>query len=223
MSYADTVTLLLCFFVLFFNESKLGSHEELTELETQIKEVVAENKALEVELENVKIKDETKEKRVIDLMQVVKESLSSQKIENFELSKSSQSVSIRLGEKGFFNESSFKVLPKGRTALKTIADSLKDMDELFTVHVEGHTDSKPVSPSAYYFSNLGLSSLRASNAAELLISHGVERGRVQAIGFGDSKPVAVDRVIASAGKKVKYIEENSIQNRRIEVRLVYTN
>ena len=69
--------------------------------------------------------------------------------------------------------------------IKALADFMKQYPQTSTV-VEGHTDS--VGSDAY---NQGLSERRASAVREVLVNqYGVESGRVQAVGYGESRPVA---------------------------------
>ena len=206
MSYADTVTLLLCFFVIFFSESKYGQDSD----EQQVAE-------FESKVENVEVVDQTKDLNKLKIE--LEARLNKQNLKDFKVIQTDKDISIRLNEKGFFNLGSFKVLPKGNEALSKVSKSLQNMGEDFLIHIEGHTDSKPVRASSFYSSNLGLSSLRASNAAEVLVSLGLKPTHIRAIGFGDAKPVSVDRVIASTGE-VSYFEDRTQQNRRIEIRLL---
>jgi outer membrane protein OmpA-like peptidoglycan-associated protein len=57
-----------------------------------------------------------------------------------------------------------------------------------TVVIEGHTDS--VGPADY---NLRLSDSRANSVRGALVERGVESGRMEAIGYGESKPIASNR------------------------------
>ncbi len=62
---------------------------------------------------------------------------------------------------------------------------MKQYPQTSTV-VEGHTDS--VGTDAY---NQGLSERRAGAVRDVLVNqYGVESGRVQAVGYGESRPVA---------------------------------
>ena len=56
------------------------------------------------------------------------------------------------------------------------------------VNIEGHTDS--VGPADY---NLRLSDARANSVREALIERGVDSSRLEAIGYGESKPIASNR------------------------------
>ena len=71
------------------------------------------------------------------------------------------------------------------------------------IRVAGHTDS--TGPEAY---NQGLSERRARSVAEYLASKGVERTRLQSVGYGESQPVA------SNGTR-----DGRALNRRVELNL----
>lgn len=69
--------------------------------------------------------------------------------------------------------------------IKNLADFMNQYPQTTTV-VEGHTDS--VGTDAY---NQGLSERRASSVRDVLVNqYGVESGRVQSVGYGESRPVA---------------------------------
>ena len=213
MSYADTVTLLLCFFVIFFSESKYGqdsTQEAIVTVEPEVQAKVSEQ-AVEIDKQL---------KSLTTLKYELEARLEKESLKDFEVIQSEKDISIRLNERGFFKLGSFKVLPTGQEKLRKIALSLKNMQEDFMIHVEGHTDSRPVNSSSFYSSNLGLSSLRASSAAEFLISRGLIANKVRAVGFGESQPLSIDRTIASDSGHVTYFEEKARLNRRIEIRLL---
>ncbi len=81
----------------------------------------------------------------------------------------------------------------GKTTLKSASDSLldevaavmKDHPEVKRVVVEGHTDSKGGKAK-----NLKLSKGRAEVVRAYLVEKGVEPGRLEAKGFGASRPIA---------------------------------
>ncbi len=72
------------------------------------------------------------------------------------------------------------------------------------VSVDGHTDA--VGTDEY---NLRLSLRRAQAVLDYLVRHGVERGRLESRGFGESRPVASNDT-----------DEGRAQNRRVELRVV---
>jgi outer membrane protein OmpA-like peptidoglycan-associated protein len=75
-------------------------------------------------------------------------------------------------------------------------------DPNLAVDIEGHTDW--VGSDAY---NLRLSQRRAQAVVEWLIAHGIARERLQAVGKGESQPVATNQT--AAGRQL---------NRRVEIR-----
>lgn len=86
--------------------------------------------------------------------------------------------------------------------LDGVADVLKEYNKT-TLVVSGHTDN--VGRDDY---NMKLSQDRASSVAQYLISRGVAGGRIKAVGYGKSMPVADNST-----------ENGRAQNRRVEVRI----
>ncbi len=94
-----------------------------------------------------------------------------------------QVVRVELDVKFDFDKS--KVKPESYADIENLADFMKQFPQTSTV-VEGHTDS--VGTDAY---NQKLSERRASAVRDVLINqYGVEAARVNAAGYGESRPVA---------------------------------
>jgi outer membrane protein OmpA-like peptidoglycan-associated protein len=81
---------------------------------------------------------------------------------------------------------------------------LKTHPDVARVQVEGHTDS---TGSARL--NTTLSQARAESVVAYLAAHGVERGRLEARGFGPSRPLATN--VTRTGREA---------NRRVEFRVL---
>nr|WP_315595953.1 type VI secretion system protein TssL, long form [uncultured Cupriavidus sp.] len=77
------------------------------------------------------------------------------------------------------------------------------------VTVVGHSDNIPVR-GARFSSNQTLSEARALTVGEYLASHGVTAGRLQAMGKGDTEPLASNRTMADRAR-----------NRRVEIIVTY--
>ena len=74
------------------------------------------------------------------------------------------------------------------------------------VAVEGHTDNQPIKYSGWA-SNAALSEARAQAVADYLAEHhGVDRGRITAVGYGDERPIASNDALGERQK-----------NRRVEI------
>ncbi|OZB34914.1 MAG: hypothetical protein B7X51_00170 [Pseudomonas sp. 34-62-33] len=94
-----------------------------------------------------------------------------------------EAVRVELDVKFDFDKAQVKQESYGD--IKALADFMKQYPQTSTV-VEGHTDS--VGSDAY---NQGLSERRANAVRDVLVNqYGVESGRVQAVGYGESRPVA---------------------------------
>lgn len=88
--------------------------------------------------------------------------------------------------------------------LDEVAQALKDNAQIKKVRIEGHTDS--VGDDA---KNLKLSQNRANSVMSALIKRGVDPGRMEAVGFGETRPIASNAT--AAGKA---------ENRRTEFNIV---
>ncbi|MBE0495951.1 MAG: OmpA family protein [Campylobacterales bacterium] len=94
-----------------------------------------------------------------------------------------------------------KVAPEFMHEIEAVADFLKT-HEVFTVRLEGHTDSKGA--EAY---NQTLSQERAKAVANELTRLGVKAHRISTVGFGEMRPVATNDT-----------EEGRALNRRVETK-----
>ena len=104
-------------------------------------------------------------------------------VEEVVVAEPAEAVRVELDVKFDFDKAQVKQESYGD--IKALADFMKQYPQTSTV-VEGHTDS--VGSDAY---NQGLSERRASAVREVLVNqYGVESGRVQAVGYGESRPVA---------------------------------
>jgi outer membrane protein OmpA-like peptidoglycan-associated protein len=104
-----------------------------------------------------------------------------------------------------FYTNSAKLLPYSISSIQELANYLTENPNVHSV-IEGHTDNvgKPQS-------NLTLSQARAETVRQVLISFGVDPSRVEAQGFGSTKPRESNETV-----------EGRALNRRVEVRLTNT-
>ena len=100
----------------------------------------------------------------------------------------------------FFSTAKFKILPKSYAILDEIAEIVKANPEMIFL-IEGHTD---IRGGELY--NLELSKNRANSVAEYLISKGVGRGMLEAVGFGMKYPIGDNRN-----------ESGRSKNRRVDI------
>lgn len=102
-----------------------------------------------------------------------------------------------------FELDSAQLKPGARSILRDVADSLKGEPNM-RVEIAGHTDSQ--GPAAY---NLNLSQRRASAVKTFLINQDIDPSRMDANGYGESRPVASNDT--AAGRQ---------ENRRVEFKVL---
>jgi outer membrane protein OmpA-like peptidoglycan-associated protein len=69
--------------------------------------------------------------------------------------------------------------------IEEVAQALKDNPQIKKLRVEGHTDS--VGNDA---ANLKLSQKRADSVTSALLKQGLDPGRLESVGFGETRPIA---------------------------------
>ena len=107
-------------------------------------------------------------------------------------------VRVELDVKFDFDKSEVK--PDSQADIRSLAEFMKQYPQTTTT-VEGHTDS--IGTDAY---NQGLSERRANAVRDVLVNqHGIDTGRVSAVGYGETRPVADND--SEAGRAI---------NRRVE-------
>ncbi len=90
--------------------------------------------------------------------------------------------------------------------LALVVPSLRKLTEDHEVLIEGHTDNQPIH-NDYFDSNWELSTARATSVARLLIEkYGLPQGRMGAVGYGDTRPVAPNDT-----------PDGRARNRRVEI------
>jgi chemotaxis protein MotB len=114
---------------------------------------------------------------------------------------------IALGDKILFDPGRTDLKPEGKDALTQVTAVLKDMQGR-NFQVAGHTDNVPIK-SPKFRSNWDLSTARAVEVTNFMITSGLEGKRLSAAGYSDQSPVAPNDT-----------PENKARNRRIEITLV---
>jgi outer membrane protein OmpA-like peptidoglycan-associated protein len=104
----------------------------------------------------------------------------------------------------FFATGKDTILAKSFPVLNAVADALKAEPEIKKIMIEGHTDNKGKASK-----NMELSDRRARSVMNYMVSHGIAADRLDAQGYGDSKPVADNKT--SKGRAA---------NRRVEFHIV---
>lgn len=90
---------------------------------------------------------------------------------------------LRIIRPVFFATNRDRILPRSFPVLLAVADALNASPQIHRVSVEGHTDD--VGDDAR---NLDLSQRRAASVVAFLVAHGIEAGRLEARGYGETRP-----------------------------------
>lgn len=111
------------------------------------------------------------------------------------------SVYVSLQEKLLFKSGSDVVDPKGKEALKSLAQVLKNTNDI-SVLIEGHTDNIPIKTKLFQ-DNWDLSTARATSIVRILTTdNGFDPNRITASGKSEFHPVkANDTVEGRAGNR----------------------
>jgi len=109
-----------------------------------------------------------------------------------------------------FPEGGFRLSPAGQAELaNNIVPKLKNLPASASIVVYGYTDNLPVGPGLRQQGipdNLVLSTRRAADVVNFLISQGIPANQISAKGFGDTRSVASNET-----------PQGRAQNRRIEI------
>ncbi len=104
----------------------------------------------------------------------------------------------------YFATDKDKILPRSFPVLQAVANALVATPTIHHVAIEGHTDSRGVLAH-----NMELSDRRAHSVKQFLVDHGVDAGRLEAQGFGPTRPLMSNKT--NAGRAV---------NRRVEFHIL---
>ena len=118
-------------------------------------------------------------------------------------------VIVTVGSAGSFPSGSATLTPQARDIMKKIADASEDSKGVVTV--SGHTDNVPLVFGGRYRDNWDLAAARSASVVQELSSSGkINEQNLQAISYGESRPVASNDSEEGRGK-----------NRRIEIEINY--
>lgn len=109
---------------------------------------------------------------------------------------------IELKEKVFFDTGQTTIKPESHPLLDEVADVMKAHPEVKHVVVEGHTDDQGGTDF-----NLQLSQGRAEAVRTYLMGKGVAGDRLEAKGYGESRPIADNKTAEGreANRRVEFV------------------
>ncbi len=219
-TFADLVTLLMCFFVLLFAMSTT-QQETYKELVQSLRSALGSQTIPEagtregLQMNAVPSEEPTETTQIDELGGMIQKEMDEIISEVRELvmfNKLGGMVSVTQTEAGvvitmtdmlLFRRGGVRLAPKGLDILEKVAFVLAKF--AYHIKVRGHTDSLPMR-SARFPSNWELSSARAGAVVRLLVKYGVDPNLTSAEGYAGFHPVATNDT-----------EEGRAQNRRVEI------
>ncbi len=199
MSYADMITLLMCFFIIFVSvsEPKRDRFSEITD-------------GLANQFGGVKMT--TPFTGVFNSLQALIEE--HQMFRDVAIDQTDKGVAMEIAGGVFFKRSSVELEDSKRSVLQEMVDTLKQVDYIdYTVTVEAHTSDR-TTDNAIYRTNWDLSTARAAQMVKFLIESGVPSNRIRAIGYSDTQPK-----VPNTDLNNEPIPENRDRNERIVIKL----
>jgi chemotaxis protein MotB len=240
MTYADMITLLLCFFVLFASASiaqKINAakvHVAQKEEKTQ-KSAPAEPRVeatADKMSEQVPPQDSLPEFQAPPelgaeagiykmLEQVPPQDSLPETVGNLQSKTAANPkqdgdriTSIEMNSAAFFDRGSAALSPEGEAILRDVAENLKaEKFQDYQVTVEGHTDDIPIN-TPLFPSNWELSTARAAAVVRFFLNEGIPAHRLRAAGYADTFPKVPNR-----DENGSAIPENQAKNRRVVIKL----
>lgn len=199
MTYADAITLLLCFFVIILNvaEPKMGSFERLRE-----------GFMSEFSSETVS----TPFSDIYDAFQsIVDANLAGHDIS---IEETERGIMLEFDSASIFAPGSATILPRAEPMLDDISLEINSFEyDGYVIEVEGHTDNIPIS-TPLFPSNWELSAGRSASVVRYFISKNMPAQRLRASGYADTFPK-----VPNTDSFDNPIPDNQAINRRVVIRL----
>lgn len=209
ITYADMITLLLCFFVIFFvilYARKNGPDEAIAARAPAVQDT---HSTPQTNIVPFAAQSEAEISAFNDFAAIgpakpsARPAPKADRISMFEMSSSA-----------FFGSGSADLSDSGKSILRDVAVELKSGEyQGYQIVVEGHTDDAPIA-TTQFSSNWELSTARAAAVVHFFLDQGLPAQRLRAAGYADTQPKAPNRDANGAA-----IPENQAQNRRVVIRL----
>ncbi len=115
--------------------------------------------------------------------------------------------SVTIIENIYYDYGDYHILPSAENTLEKVA-KVMTLDASITIEISAHTDSRGSAAD-----NLKLSQKRAQAAVDYLVKRGIDKKRLTAVGFGETK------LLNKCADGVECTEDEHAKNRRVEFRI----
>ncbi|MFC5733556.1 flagellar motor protein MotS [Cytobacillus gottheilii] len=213
VTFSDLVTLILVFFILLFSMSQIDVSKfqaiaesfRTREILDFYPSVIENQHPGEAKDSDEDVSSSSEEGTLDHLLTEVQVYLQENGMEDVIVAnRTERGVVLVLQEQILFETGDADLKEQSFPFLNKVATMLSEMHNL--VKVEGHTDSRPITTYRYP-SNWELSAARSASVIRYLVeSQQLDSSRFAAVGYGDTRPVAVNDS-----------PENLSKNRRVEI------
>jgi len=191
-TFADMVTLLMVFFVLFYSVEKDNTEKFKSAIDMMVEEDGPDGLA-----KILKVVDSTQ------VMQNLKEMRDATKAAEAEETVEDKIV-LRVPGLNLFKKGGAKLSPEARPVLNEIVKIIKTKGKNHKIFIQGHTDDVPIH-TAKFESNWELSAVRATAVLRYFYDKGIDPEKLTATGYADTFPMVPNNT-----------KEGRAKNRRIE-------
>lgn len=185
LSFADMMTLLLCFFVLMLAVSKVDP-ARFSAVSSIMAEAMKSKDTFSKGKDQPLNPQQRKEQNLFELQSDLSRSIA-RDTEALSLKLRPDAVAINLKGAVFFKLGDATLTEKARVILARIVGPLTSQH--YKLVIEGHSDNIPIH-SDKYPSNWELSSARASSVARFFIARGFPKDDIKVMGLADTQPIA---------------------------------
>lgn len=173
MTYSDVITLLLAFFVMILSVSDLNQGK-IEALKEGLSEMMT---------------GEAPPTPFTDIKDGLEQLIQDKGLENqVSVTLDKKGVKVELANVALYQSGSADIKQGSLATLEEVTRVIRETSHnTHMVEVEGHTDDVPINTEKFP-SNWELSSARATNVVKYLLAQGIEKERLKAAGYADSRP-----------------------------------
>ncbi|SFD45105.1 OmpA/MotB family protein [Clostridium uliginosum] len=214
LTYSDLITLLMVLFVILYASSNVDKNK-YKQISTSFQQAFSigggkninssDGEAIENKIVTEESKVVTEEEKLEEVKAQVDKVIEGSELKgNISTSIQERGLIISFTDNVFFNSGDATIKEDYKKKLASISKVLNNIDNY--IRVEGHTDSVAINTEKFH-SNWQLSSVRAANVVEFLITDGkVEANRLSSVGYGECRPTQSNNT-----------EEGKSANRRVDI------
>ena len=203
-TYADMVTLMLCFFCIFFNPDEV-TQAQLDAVSTSMQTggigamagglTLASGRSADLGATIMSLPSMEKGKSMgTALRKAISVFSPDVRSNRLRITVDERGVVITLASDAFFAPASARINIESTRDILLRLGSYLDSNELAgrKFRIEGHTDNLDIDPDGPWTSNWELSAMRSINILHYLTGLGIDEKRFQVAGFADTVPIATN-------------------------------